>query len=171
VQDTTVLTIFVALTAAALTAQAVALVLAYLRLAKLDEETKATRQQLREQVGPILRNVEDTTITVRENSRVIFDDLSAMSYLARRQLDKVDRITDDLSERLRVQIFRADELLTQALDNIEQASSVVKENVVGPMREAAAVIQGVKAAIEFLNARRAARERKPAARSDENLFI
>ncbi|MCI0402306.1 MAG: hypothetical protein L0212_02145 [Acidobacteria bacterium] len=170
-QDTTLLTIFIGLTTAALLAQAVALVLAYLRLAKLDEETKATRQQLREQLGPILRNVEDTSITVRENSRVIFDDLSAMSYTARRQLDKVDRITDELTERLRVQIYRADELLTNALDNLEQASTVVKENVVGPMREAAAVIQGVKAAIEFLNARRASRERKPAGRGDENLFV
>jgi len=165
------LTIFIGLTTAALVAQAVALVLAYLRLKKLDEETKATRQQLREQLGPILRNVEDTSITVRENSRVIFDDLSAMSYTARKQLDKVDRVTDELSERLRVQIIRADELLTQALDNLERASTAVKENVVGPVREAAAVIQGVKAAIEFLNARRSSRERKPAARGDENLFI
>ena len=165
------LTIFIGLTTAALVAQAVALALAYLRLKKLDEETKATRQQLREQLGPILRNVEDTSITVRENSRVIFDDLSAMSYTARKQLDKVDRVTDELSERLRVQIIRADELLTQALDNLERASTAVKENVVGPVREAAAVIQGVKAAIEFLNARRSSRERKPAARGDENLFI
>jgi len=165
------LTIFIGLTTAALVAQAVALVLAYLRLKKLDEETKATRQQLREQLGPILRNVEDTSVTVRENSRVIFDDLSAMSYTARKQLDKVDRVTDELSERLRVQIIRADELLTQALDNLERASTAVKENVVGPVREAAAVIQGVKAAIEFLNARRSSRERKPAARGDENLFI
>ncbi len=170
-QDTTLLTIFVALTAAALTAQAVALVLAYLRLAKLDEETKATRQQLREQLGPILRNVEDPSITVRENSRVIFDDLSAMSYTARRQLDKVDRLTDEVTERLRAQVFRADELITQALDNLERASTAVKDNVVGPMREAAAVIQGVKAALEFLNARRGTRERRPAARGDENLFI
>ena len=165
------LTIFIGLTTAALVAQAVALALAYLRLKKLDEETKATRQQLREQLGPILRNVEDTSVTVRENSRVIFDDLSAMSYTARKQLDKVDRVTDELSERLRVQIIRADELLTQALDNLERASTAVKENVVGPVREAAAVIQGVKAAIEFLNARRSSRERKPAARGDENLFI
>lgn len=170
-QDTTLLTIFIGLTTAALLAQAVALVLAYLRLAKLDEETKATRQQLREQLGPILRNVEDTSITVRENSRVIFDDLSAMSYTARKQLDKVDRVTDELSERLRVQIILADELLTQALDNLERASTAVKDNVVGPVREAAALVQGVKAAIEFLSARRSSRERKPGARGDENLFI
>ena len=170
-EATTLLTIFVALTAVALTAQAVALLLAYLRRKALDEVTKATRQQLREQRGPILRNVEDTSITVRENSRVIFDDLSAMSYTARRQVDKFDRLSDEVVERLRTQVLRADELMTQALDNLERASTVVKDNVVGPMREAAAVIQGVKAAIEFLNARRSSREQKAAVRGDENLFI
>ncbi|HSC77263.1 MAG TPA: hypothetical protein VLB32_01765 [Candidatus Acidoferrales bacterium] len=163
------LTIFIGLTTVALVAQATALVLAYVRLAKLDEETKATRQQLREQLGPILRNVEDTSITVRENSRVIFDDLSAMSYTARKQVDKFDRISDELADRLRLQIIRVDELLTVTLDNLEHAGTAVRENVIGPVKEAAAVIQGVKAAIDFINSRR--RERRPAGRSEEDLFI
>ncbi len=164
------LTIFIGLTTVALVAQAVALVLAYMRLAKLDEETKATRQQVREQLGPILRNVEDTSITVRENSRVIFDDLSAMSYTARKQVDKFDRISDELADRLRLQIIRVDELLTVTLDNLEHAGTAVRENVIGPVKEAAAVIQGVKAAIEFINARRG-KERRPSGRSEEDLFI
>ncbi len=165
------LTIFIGLTTAALVAQAAALVLAYLRLAKLDEETKATRQQLREQLVPILRNVEDTSITVRENSRVIFDDLSAMSYTARKQVDKFDRISDELADRLRLQIIRVDELLTVTLDNLEHAGTAVRENVIGPVKEAAAVIQGVKAAIDFISARRSSKERRPSGRSEEDLFI
>ncbi len=164
------LTIFIGLTTVALVAQATALLLAYMRLAKLDEETKATRQQLREQLGPILRNVEDTSITVRENSRVIFDDLSAMSYTARKQVDKFDRISDELADRLKLQIIRVDELLTVTLDNLEHAGTAVRENVIGPVKEAAAVIQGVKAAIEFINARRS-KERRPSGRSEEDLFI
>ncbi len=165
------LTIFIGLTTVALVAQATALVMAYLRLAKLDEETKATRQQLREQLGPILRNVEDTSITVRENSRVIFDDLSAMSYTARKQVDKFDRISDELADRLRLQIIRVDELLTVTLDNLEHAGTAVRENVIGPVKEAAAVIQGVKAAIDFISARRGSKERRPSGRSEEDLFI
>ncbi len=165
------LTIFIGLTTVALVAQAAALVMAYLRLAKLDEETKATRQQVREQLGPILRNVEDTSITVRENSRVIFDDLSAMSYTARKQVDKFDRISDELADRLRLQIIRVDELLTVTLDNLEHAGTAVRENVIGPVKEAAAVIQGVKAAIDFISARRGSKERRPSGRSEEDLFI
>lgn len=166
----TSLTIFVGLTAAALLTQAIILVLAYLRLKKIDEDTQALRRQLNEQAGPILRNVAEVTYTVRENSRLIFDDLTALSQDARRQMDKFDRLTDEVADRLRTQILRLDELMTLALDNLEKAGSSVKETVEGPMREAAAVIQGVKAALEFISARRS-RSRSSGRPGDEQLFI
>lgn len=164
------LTVFVGLTTLALLAQAIILVATYLRLAKLDEETRALRKQVSDQAGPILRNVEDITVTVRDKGRLIADDLTAMSYDARRQMEKVDQLTDDLADRLRLQIIRADQLLTQALDNLEEAGTTVKENVVGPVREAAAVLAGVKAAVDYLGERRQ-RGRGKTGREGEQLFI
>lgn len=164
------LTIFIAVTAAAVVVQAGILVAAYLRLAKLDEETRSLRRQLGEQAGPILRNVDELTLTARDKSRVILDDLSALSRDARQQVAKLDRLTDELADRLRLQIIRTDQLLAQALENIERAGTTVKESVVGPVREAAAVVQGVKAAIDFLGARRN-RSRQRSQTRDEELFI
>jgi len=164
---------FIAMTAAALVTQAVVLLLAYLRVKKLDEETQALRRQVLDHAGPILRNVEDVTLTVRENSRLIFDDVTTLSADARRQMEKFDRLTDEAADRLRAQVLRLDDLLTQALDNLEQAGLAVKETVVGPVKEAVAVMQGVKAALEFINARRgrSGERARPAKRSDEELFI
>ncbi|MGH9804539.1 MAG: hypothetical protein ACRD4D_05155 [Candidatus Acidiferrales bacterium] len=164
------LTVFVGLTTLALLAQAAILVATYLRLAKLDEETRALRNKINDQAGPILRNVEDITVTVRDKGRLIADDLTAMSYDARRQLEKIDQLTDELADRLRSQIIRADQLLSQALDNLEEAGTSVKENVVGPVREAAAVLAGVKAAVDFLGAR-SRRGRGKSGREGEELFI
>lgn len=164
------LTLFVGLTTLALVVQAAILVATYLRLTKLDDETRALRQQLSEQSGPILRNVEEISVTVRDKSRLIADDITAITSDARRQLEKFDRLTDELADRLRAQILRTDELLSQALDNLEQAGTSVKENVVGPLREAAAVMQGIKAAIDFLSARRD-RAKPKTAREGEELFI
>ncbi|HKZ52517.1 MAG TPA: DUF948 domain-containing protein [Candidatus Acidoferrales bacterium] len=166
----TYLTIFVGLTTLALVAQAVILVATYLRLAKLDEETRALRQKLSEQAGPILRNVDELTLTARDKTRLILEDISALSYDARRQMEKLDRLTDELADRLRLQIIRTDELLSKALQNLEEAGTAVKESVIGPVREAAAVVQGVKAAIDFLTARRERSRRRPE-RVDEELFI
>jgi hypothetical protein len=166
----TYLTIFVGLTTLALVAQAAALVAAYLRLAKLDKETRALRNKLSEQAGPILRNVDELTLTARDKTRLILEDISALSYDARRQMEKLDRLTDELADRLRLQIIRTDELLSKALANLEEAGATVKESVLGPVREAAAVVQGVKAAIDFLTARRQRVRRRPE-RVDEELFI
>lgn len=166
----TYLTIFIAVTAAAVALQAGILVAAYLRLAKLDQETKAWRRQLSEQAAPILRNMDEITVSVRENSRLILNDFSALSRDARRQMEKFDRLTDEFADRLRLQIIHLDDLLTQTLRNLEEAGSAVKQNVVGPVREAAAVMQGVKAAIDFISARRN-RHRRVEQRPDEELFI
>ena len=165
----TYLTIFIAVTAAAVVLQSGILVALYFRLAKFDEETRALRRQISERADPILRNVEDITHTVRDRGRVIAEDLSAMSYDARRQVEKFDRLTDELADRLRLQILRIDLLLTQALESLEKAGTTVKETVVEPMQEAAALMKGVKAALEFLASR--PERAKKGARADEELFI
>lgn len=165
----TSLTIFVGLTALALLTQAAILVGVYLRLRQVDEDTRALRRALNEQSGPILSNLADITLTVRENGRLIADDLTALSGDARRQMEKFDRLTDEMADRLRMQILRLDELMTLTLDNLERAGATVKETVGGPVREAAAVIQGVKAAIDLINSRR--RPRSGARPADEQLFI
>lgn len=164
------LKVFIVAASVAVILQAGILIGAYLRLAKLDRDTRDLRRQLNEHSGPILRNLTDITLTVRENSRLIFDDLTALTLDARRQVEKFDRLTDEVADRLRTQILRLDDLMTLTLNNLEKAGSTVKDTVGGPVREAAAVIQGVKAAIEFINARRG-RPRSGSRAPDEQLFI
>lgn len=164
------LKLFIVVASVAIVMQASILIATYLRLAKLDRETEELRRQLREHVGPILRNLSDVTLTVRDNSRLIFDDVTAVTQDARRQMEKFDRLTDEMADRLRMQIIRLDELMTTALNSLEKAGGAVKETVGGPVREAAAVIQGVKAALDFINARRQ-RQREGTRPTDEQLFI
>jgi hypothetical protein len=99
----------------------------------------------------------------------VLEDIAGLSRDARRQMQKFDALTDELADRVRLQIIRLDQLLSQALSNLERAGTAVRENVVGPVREATAVIQGVKAAIDFLAARR--ERQRGRQQSDEELFI
>lgn len=165
------LKVFIIAASAAIIIQAGLLVALYLSVARFERETRALRRELNEHTGPILRNLSDVTLTVRENSRIIFDDLAALSADARRQMQKFDHLTDDVADRLRAQILRVDELMTVALDGLETAGSAVRDSVGGPMREAAAVIRGVKAAIDFISARRGSRPRPASGAPDEQLFI
>lgn len=164
----TQLTIFVALTAVAIFLQAGVLLALYLSVSRMEKDTRRVRKQLDERLDPILGNIHEITSTVRDNSRRLFDDLTNISSDARRQMAKFDILTDEVADRLRTQVVRLDALLGEALDNVEQAGSAVRDRVAGPMREAAAVLQGVKSALQKLGGRRKPKSGRP---SDEELFI
>ncbi len=163
------MTWFVALTALALLLQAGVLLAIFLTLRQMSEATRGLQRRMEEQVSPILDNVDEITTTVRDSSRSVLEDLAGLSRDARRQVQKFDELTDELADRVRLQIIRLDQLLSQALSNLERAGTAVRENVVGPVREATAVIQGVRAAIDFLAARR--ERHRGRQQSDEELFI
>ncbi len=146
----TQLTIFVALTAIAVTLQAGVLVAIFLVVARVEKDTRKLRDALDKRIDPIL------------------DDVEQISAGLRGQVGKFDRLTDVMDGRLRVQISRLDSLITDALDKVEDASGAVSENVAGPMREAAAVLQGVRAALASLSLRRS---RRRDAGNEEELFI
>jgi len=53
-------------------------------------------------------------------------------------------------DRARLQIIRADELLSRTLDRVEETSEMVHNTVISPVRQFSGLIQGVTAGIEFL---------------------
>ena len=66
----------------------------------------------------------------------------------------MDATVNDAVDRARLQIIRADELLSRTLDRVEETSDMVHRTVVSPVRQFAGLIQGVTAGIEFLLGRR-----------------
>lgn len=151
------LTLFIALTAVAILLQAGVLTAIYLSLARVEKDTRRVRKQLDQRIDPILNNLQEITDNARD-----------LSIDARRQMDKFDKISEDVADRLRAQILRLDVLLSQALDQVEDAGIHVRDRVSGPMREAAAVLEGLKAALTNLNLRKS---RRRGQESEEELFI
>jgi hypothetical protein len=60
-------------------------------------------------------------------------------------------------DRTRLQIIRADELLTRTLDRVEETSDMVHKTVISPVRQLSGVIQGISVGLEFLLGSRARR--------------
>jgi hypothetical protein len=89
--------------------------------------------------------------------------------VARSQAQKVDRVFTDAVERLRLQIIRADQILTGTLEVIEDTGSTIRNKVWEPINKVSAVLKGVKAGIDFLRGQR--RPQPDAATQDEELFI
>ncbi len=155
---------------------AIAIVLQTAILAGLFFETRTavrnlTRiaSQLQARIDPILirtnRILEDSEARIAS----VMEDASELTRLARGQAQKVDRVVTDIAERLRLQVIRADRILTGTLEVIEETGTAFRSKVWQPVHQASAVLKGVKAGLDFLRQRR--RPEGETATEDEELFI
>jgi hypothetical protein len=75
--------------------------------------------------------------------------------MVRQQLERLEVTVGDVLDRTRLQVIRADELATRAMDRVEEATNVVSHAVTSPVRQVSAVLQGVAAGLgAFFGGRR-----------------
>ncbi len=66
----------------------------------------------------------------------------------------MDATVNDVVDRARLQVIRADELFSRTLDRVEQTSEMVQKTVVSPVRQLSGIMQGITVGLEFLFAGR-----------------
>jgi hypothetical protein len=128
-------------------------------------------QQLQARMDPILVRTNRILEDSEERIASIMGDGAEIARLARGQAQKVDRVFTDMVERLRIQVVRADHILTGALEVIEETGSTFRSKVWKPVHQASAVLKGIKAGLEFIRSGRSKPESSDAATQDEELFI
>jgi len=165
------LKLFVVVALAVLIYQSIMLALLYRQLARTSERMTRIATDLHEKSDPILTRTRMILDEMHPRLSAIAADAQEISLVARSQVHKVDRLFSEALDRLRLQIIRADQLLTGALEHVEEASDQLRRTVIGPVQQAAAIIQGVKAGIEVFRGQRRSPERASREQQDEELFI
>jgi uncharacterized protein YoxC len=127
----------------------------------IDREIQPLMVQVRELVAEGRKTVDKTNATV--------DDIAAF---AKTNAGRMDLLLAEAADRARLQLIRADQLISDALSRLEQATETVHRSVAQPMHEIQAVLTGVRAAVDFFFGR-ARNPRGPVDRTpqDEELFI
>jgi len=136
-------------------------------LAKFDRVTT----DLQSKLNPILIRVNRILEDSEDRIASIMGDAAELTRVARSQAQKVDRIFTESIERLRIQILRADIILTGVLEVVEDAGSKFRDNLWGPVQKASAVIRGIKVGLDFLRGQRRRSSEGEPATQDEELFI
>jgi hypothetical protein len=142
-------TLFIAITAAAVLLQACVLVALYFAVRKSSTKMEALAEEVKTKALPTLEMVQTTLTELRPKLQVITDHLMETTVLVRNEVERVDATVSDATDRARLQIIRADEMLTRTLDRVEQTSDLVSKTVVSPVRQVSGIIQGVTAGLEF----------------------
>jgi len=184
VQNESLLTVFVALTALALLAQAGILLAALLVGRKMFLSLRNDFEELRTSAMPVLnesralfeRLVPEVEPILKEfvaaapNLKAISADVAALTKKARTQADGIEASAVDALERIRHQAARLDSAVTRALDDTDRVLGFVHTAVSAPARQIAGVLAAARAIMEsFRRADGTAHRVQPA--NDHESFI
>ena len=164
---------FVVVTAVAVVVQAIVLVTLYLQFRRTAARVEETIADLNARLTPILSRVQMLVEDISPRVSGIVSDAAELSRLARGQAQKLDRILTETIERLRLQLVHVDQILTGAMEAVEETGSRLRETIWGPVVKASAIIKGVQTGLEFFRTARHGRRpvEQPSEQQDEGMFI
>jgi len=161
---------FIIIAALAIVIQMGILVAMFVQMRAALKQFTRIANQLQARIDPILLRTNRILEDSEDRIRSIMGDAAELTRVARSQAQKVDRVFTDAVERLRVQVIRADQILTGTLELIEEAGSTFRSKLWQPFQQASAVLKGVKAGLDFIRGQKR-RPEPDSVTQDEELFI
>jgi hypothetical protein len=141
---------FIVIAAVAIVVQMAILLAMFVQMKTAINKFSVIATELQGRVDPILSRVNRMLEESEGRVSSIISDGAEITRLARGQAQKMDRIFTETIERLRVQVIRADQILTGALEVVDDAGTKFRKTLWAPIRQASAVMKGIKVGLEML---------------------
>src|SRR5438445_466880 len=129
-ENQTLLSACLALTAAAVALQAGILVALYLAVRKSSARMEALATEVKTKLLPTAETVHSMLTDLRPKIETLLTNASETSGIVRGQLERLDATVNDVLDRARLQVIRADEFLNRTMDRVEEATEAVHKTVV-----------------------------------------
>lgn len=168
-----VLKIFIYATAVAVILQMFILLGLAISLRKTSSKVEALAGEVRTRALPVLSSAETIINDSRGKIDIVMNNLVATTGTLKTQMDRLDATVNDVVDRARLQVIRADDIVTRTLDRVEETSEMVHHTVVSPVRQISGIMQGVSVGLSAFFGHNRSRRRRANARvtQDEELFI
>ena len=164
------LPIFVGVTAAAVVLQACILVALYLAVRQSSARIEALASEVKTKVLPTADTAQAMLVELRPKIDHILGNVDETSTIVRGQISRLDATLNDVVDRGRLQVIRADELVTRTMDHVEETTEMVHNTVISPVRQLSGLMQGLSVGFDALfGARR--RKRNSASVPQDEMFI
>jgi hypothetical protein len=170
--------IFIAVTSAAVVLQAGILVALYVAMRKTTAKLEGEVAELKQKTIPVIDTanlmlsdlrpkaveiadnliklqpqilaIVDNLVELRPKVTTVVDNLLETTTKVKSEVERVDATVHDAMDRARLQVIRADEMLSRTFDRVEHTTDVVTKTVVSPVRQVSGIVRGVTAGVEFL---------------------
>ena len=148
------LTIWIAVTSAAVILQMLILFFMYLAVRKLTKRVETVVDEIQPRVVPLLENgkaiQEDINAfleTARPKIDVVLDNAAHVTTVVRTDAERVSSTVNDIVDRARLQVIRVDEMATRTLDRVEETSEKVQQSVMAPVRQVSGIAQAISVGV------------------------
>ena len=145
----TLLTAFIAVTAAAVVLQMFILFGMFIAMRKMASRVETLADKVEDVTSvvqvralPILddakalqQQVKGFVETARPKVETLVDNFSHISTTARGSVDRFQVTLNDAIDRTRLQVIRGDEMLTRTMNRLEETSEKVQHSVMSPVRQ------------------------------------
>jgi methyl-accepting chemotaxis protein len=148
------LPLFVGLTAFALLAQAVVMFGMLIVLRKTTLRLDVLAADVTGKILPVAETAHATLLELKPKIESIIDNVNDSSAVVRGQMQKLDSTLSELLDRSRLQVIRADEMVSRAMDRVEETTNTVQKTVSIPVRQFSGIMKGVSAGLEYLITKR-----------------
>jgi hypothetical protein len=167
--NNTLLTVFIAVTAAAVVLQAAILAGMFFAMKKTSAKVESLAEEVKTKVLPTAELAHSMIVELRPKIETVADNISVSTTMMRTQLERIDATLTDIVDRTRLQVIRADEFVNNTMDKLEETREAVQRTVVSPVRHISGLMHGVTAGVEAFFSRK--RERNSATVPQDEMFI
>ena len=136
----TYLPAFVGVTAGAVVLQALILVALYLAVRKTSARIEALAGEVKTRALPTIEQANSLMVDLRPKIETMTSNLTDTSNVVRAQMNRIDATMGDVLDRTRLQVIRADELLSKTMDRVEETTDMVHKTVISPVRQVSGLI-------------------------------
>ena len=162
---------FIVVATLAIVIQMVILLAMFLQMRVALRQFSRIAEQLHARVDPLLARVNRIVEDSQDRIASVMGDTAEIARIARGSAQRVDRVFSESVERLRLQIIRADQILTGVLEMVEDAGSKFRTTLWEPFQKASAILKGLKVGLDMIRGDRHRRPQPDPAHQDEELFI
>jgi hypothetical protein len=143
-------TLFIAVTSAAVVLQMLILGGMFFTMRKSTAKMEALASEVRTKALPAIEQAQAVLAEIRPQMNSILDNVNHSTALIRGHVTRLDATMNDALDRTRLQVIRADELLTRTLDKVEDTTEAVQNTVMTPVRQLSGIMHGISTGLSFL---------------------
>ena len=130
--------------------QATVLIGMFLTVKKSTSKMEALAEELQKRALPVVDTANAMLQTVRPQVEGIVSNLAETSTILKDQVTRIDETVTDVIDRTRLQVVRADEVISRTMDKVETTTDFVQHTVISPVRQIAGVLQALNIGVNVL---------------------